>query len=42
MDSLKYNCERIWEKGLYRAKTKLKLRVDTPVMVNPVKKLFVV
>ena len=35
-------CERIWEKGPYRAKTKLKIRVDTPVRVNPVKKVFFV
>ena len=37
-----YICELIWEKGPYRAKTKLKLRVDTPVKVNLVKKIFFV
>ena len=33
-------CERIWEKGPNRAKTKLKLRVYTPVRVNLVKIFF--
>ena len=28
------------KKGPYGAKTKLKLRVDTPVRVNPVQKIF--
>ena len=35
-------CERMWEKGPYRAKTKLKIRVDTLVRVNPVKTVFFV
>ena len=35
-------CERIWEKGPYRTKTKLKIRVNTPVRVNPVKNVFFV
>ena len=29
-------CERIWEKGPYGAKTKLKLRLEIPLRVNPV------
>ena len=35
-----YICEGIWEKGPYRAKTKLNLLVETPVRVNPVQKVF--
>ena len=31
-------CERIWEKGPYGAKTKLKLRLKIPLRVNPVPK----
>ena len=33
-------CERIWEKGPYGAKTKLKLRLEIPLRVNPVPKSF--
>ena len=33
-------CDRIWDKGPYPAKSKLMLRGDTPVRVNPVKKVF--
>ena len=33
-------CERIWEKGPYGAKTKLKLRLEIPLSVNPVPKSF--
>ena len=33
-------CDRIWERGPYRAQTKLKLRLKTPVKVNSVKKHF--
>ena len=36
---LENKCERIWEKGLYRAKTKLKLRLGVPLRVNQVKKI---
>ena len=28
-------CERIWEKGPYGTKTKLKLRLEIPLRVNP-------
>ena len=31
-------CERIWEKGPYYTKTKLKLRLEIPLRVNPVQK----
>ena len=31
-------CERIWEKGPYHTKTKLKLRLEIPLRVNPVQK----
>ena len=33
-------CERIWEKGPYGAKTKLKLRLEIPLRVNPFPKSF--
>ena len=33
-----YICDQIWEKGPYRAKTKLKLRFEIPLRVNPVQK----
>ena len=31
-------CERIWEKGPYHTKTKLKLRLEIPLRVNPAQK----
>ena len=33
-------CQRIWEKGPYRAKTKLKLRLEIPFRINPALKSF--
>ena len=37
---IQYICDQIWEKGPYGAKTKLKLRLEIPLQVNPVQKRF--